>query len=588
MALNGVFYGTTNNQFIKPKIVWSAVQSQEGNWSDVTATLYYSRTNSGYVTESNWIGSITIDGVVLSGSKYVSISYESNTEAITNTVRVYHDSYGEKSLTISASGYTYGTTHESTTISQEIQLDTIARESTIGASDGYIGSAITISVKQRNQAYTHSVEWAFGALSGYISADWELADQEEKLTDTSISITLPELFYAQIPDAQEGICTLTCRTYSADVQIGSNKTCTFRVMTRESECAPAVTGTVVDVNEKTLALTGDEKILVQGFSAALCTIAATAKNGASIAQRQIAGTAVAEGTLMLEAFAESSVTFQAVDGRQYSGAFTCPVQLIPYVKLSLVASCQRTDPTSGKCELVLSGQYFAGSFGAQDNALEVECQINSEDPVLLAAELTETGYQLTATLTGLDYTKSHKVTVTATDKLMSVQQTMTVKKGIPVFDWGQKDFAFHVPVHANAGLQVAGKPLWEHIYPVGAIYMSVNETDPAELFGGTWERIKDSFLLSSGEVYTPGTNGGKAEHTLTNEELPANMGQFAAMRWPEDLENGIVSATQKATNTAFSSASWDYGTGIYTLSGGGQAHNNMPPYLAVYVWKRVA
>ena len=61
MALSGAFTGTTGNQYIFPTIKWSAVQSQDGNYSDVTATLYYSRSNSGYTTSGTWSGGITID-----------------------------------------------------------------------------------------------------------------------------------------------------------------------------------------------------------------------------------------------------------------------------------------------------------------------------------------------------------------------------------------------------------------------------------------------------------------------------------------------------------------------------------------------
>jgi hypothetical protein len=288
--------------------------------------------------------------------------------------------------------------------------------------------------------------------------------------------------------------------------------------------------------------------------------------------------------LILEAFAENSVIFQATDSRQYPGEFNCPVQMIPYVKLSMVASCQRTDPTSGMCELALGGQYYGGSFGAQDNTLKVECQINSEKPVQLEPEFTDTGYQLTATLTGLDYTKSHRVTVTVLDKLMAVTQTMTVKKGIPVFDWGQNDFAFHVPVHANAGLQVAGKALWEHIYPVGAVYISANETDPGELFGGAWEQLKDRFLLAAGDVYGAGSRGGEAEHTLTVDEIPSH-GHNVPVYWKGASGNSSVNVQGMESSDPRQYTSWINNT---DAAGGGEPHNNMPPYLAVYMWKRIA
>ena len=120
------------------------------------------------------------------------------------------------------------------------------------------------------------------------------------------------------------------------------------------------------------------------------------------------------------------------------------------------------------------------------------------------------------------------------------------------------------------------------VYPVGAIYLSTNGTDPKTLFGGTWVQIEDRFLLAAGTVYKAGTTGGEAEHTLTNNEIPnhqhpiwfPNAGgeQSAAIGYPE--------AGNK--NTYYVEASKTGG------AGGGEAHNNMPPYLVVYAWKRTA
>lgn len=119
-------------------------------------------------------------------------------------------------------------------------------------------------------------------------------------------------------------------------------------------------------------------------------------------------------------------------------------------------------------------------------------------------------------------------------------------------------------------------------YPVGSIYMSVNSTNPQNLFGGTWVQIKDRFLLAAGTTYKAGATGGEATHTLTADEIPnhqhvlwyPNEGgeQSAAIGYPE----------AGSKNTWYAEASKTGG------AGGGAAHNNMPPYLSVYMWKRTA
>ena len=83
----------------------------------------------------------------------------------------------------------------------------------------------------------------------------------------------------------------------------------------------------------------------------------------------------------------------------------------------------------------------------------------------------------------------------------------------------------------------------DQVYPVGSIYMSVNSTNPSALFGGTWVQLKDKFLLGAGDSYAAGATGGEAAHLLTNDELPANMGSFRALKWSDiSKQSGRTSA----------------------------------------------
>lgn len=122
----------------------------------------------------------------------------------------------------------------------------------------------------------------------------------------------------------------------------------------------------------------------------------------------------------------------------------------------------------------------------------------------------------------------------------------------------------------------------DSIYPVGSIYTSVNGTNPANLFGGTWEQISGRFLLAAGDGYSAGSTGGEANHTLTVNEMPRHSHEFY-MRWGGDTNVNNYARVDKIT---------DYGGRCYGGStestGNGAAHNNMPPYLVVYVWKRTA
>lgn len=210
---------------------------------------------------------------------------------------------------------------------------------------------------------------------------------------------------------------------------------------------------------------------------------------------------------------------------------------------------------------------------------------------------------------------------------------------------------------------VIKKALLDLAHPIGSIYTSTVSDDPAELFGGKWEPIKDMFLLTAGDTYKAGKTGGEATHTLSAAEMPshghtysgntdtdktahahtfsANTGTVSADHthsgWTDAQGQhshraygrlGVASASNERIFLSASSSADTYrdtsveglhthNVGTYGISanhihgvsgttglssqnhghaysgtteraGSGTAHNNMPPYLVVYAWKRTA
>lgn len=132
--------------------------------------------------------------------------------------------------------------------------------------------------------------------------------------------------------------------------------------------------------------------------------------------------------------------------------------------------------------------------------------------------------------------------------------------------------------------------LFNRIYPVGSIYMSVNSTNPGTLFGGTWTQLQNRFLLGAGSSYTNGATGGSATVTLTTNQIPSHQHELqiqTGSTWYKAQVYTIFSGGNGRSSFNWNEGSANSNSRI-SPTGGGQAHENMPPYLVVYMWKRTA
>ena len=156
--------------------------------------------------------------------------------------------------------------------------------------------------------------------------------------------------------------------------------------------------------------------------------------------------------------------------------------------------------------------------------------------------------------------------------------------------------------HQDISGKLDKSALLNMVYPVGSIYMSVNSADPSTFIGGTWTRLQDRFLLGAGSTYSAGGTGGAATH---NHEYGLKVYEYYNMAAfnPKGTLTGAINIDDGSMGT------WSGGSsmaGTETMNGGVTAsaasaatnphhyesrantstENNMPPYLAVYMWKR--
>lgn len=353
------------------------------------------------------------------------------------TGTISHNSDGTKSVSFSAriQASSYGV---SASVSGTFTLSTIPRASSVTCTTANVEETAIINITSASSGFRHNVRYAFGNLSGNILSN---------VAGGSHSWVIPSSFYAQFPNQKTTQGTMWCDTYSGGTKIGES-VYIFTVTTNESKCKPSISGTVVDTNATTKALTGDANKLIKYKSTAQATITATAKNSATITKKTINGTTVSGNTLTIANVSTNSFTFSTTDSRGYTNSTTKKLTMVNYVPLTISANFFRPQPTTGQISLSFSGNYFNGSFGATNNTLSIQWQWKES-----TSSTWQTGGTITPTISGntfksngnislgssYNYQKAYNFKLIVKDKLVTLQPNYTVSVGKPIVDWG-KDF----------------------------------------------------------------------------------------------------------------------------------------------------
>ena len=119
--------------------------------------------------------------------------------------------------------------------------------------------------------------------------------------------------------------------------------------------------------------------------------------------------------------------------------------------------------------------------------------------------------------------------------------------------------------------QINGNDMLDIMYPVGAVYISVVECDPGQLFGGTWVQIKDTFLLSAGDTYVNGDTGGSSTVTLETTNLPSHTHSVGAH------SHGLNGHTHSGPSHYHGLNGHTHGVGSYSAAGN-YGYNNTSIY----------
>lgn len=622
------------------RILWTSTQS--GNsWNGYTRTAYYYYSING--------GSET--------SKSVSYTLPKNSTVtiVDTTLTVAHNSDGSGTITVRTwmdTDISYGVVEDSKTLT----LTTIPRASTLSVSDGTLGTKTTLTADRKSSGFTHTLTWECGNYSGTLAT---------KSSATSWPFTPELKLASVAPYGQKVYCSYTLSTYNGSTLVGTDsKAAWFTIPSSvKPSCTLSLSDSKGYASIYGGYIQGESQLSVtinatQAYGSPISRYSASANGVTYSTQTFTTSVLKTVGTNTISA----TVTDGRERPGSVSSNITVLAYSRPRITNLKVRRCNANGtendrggygkisfhctitPLSNKNTRACSIKYRqsgatkwtkapAITLSAYDqdcnppviqmsDAHSYEVQINLTDKFGTTSAVTSisTGYCLYhipasgkgITFGGIAEGDGFSVKMDATfgenvNMKKNLQLDGNVNGKYLTGTWLQTTAATDlnrvppkVAVLDNAGWVYYRTPV-DLIYPVGSIYMSVNATNPKELFGGTWEKIQGRFLLGMSSSYPAGSTGGEATHTLTTSEIPYHnhdIGQDGntSLVLPTDVAVDDSSHAQYVTTLEGGRSGWykssvAWGGAIVTrnqTSPYGQAHNNMPPYLAVYIWKRTA
>lgn len=453
MATSGSFTTSAYNSKKWLEFYWERTNYSIANNTTTIKWTLTGRGQSGYHKAGNF--KVVIDGetVYSSGTR---IELYPGTVVASGTKTIKHNTDGTRSFSASAEAGIYYVAVNCTG-SNSWSLDSLPRQATLSAAPNFNDEAnptITYSNPAGNSVTS------LDACISLTGATDDIAYRAVSKTGSSYTFSLTDAERNVLRNATTGSNSRTVKFFLRTIIGGNTFYSTLDKTFSITNGSPTLSPTVVDTNATTKALTGDANKLVKYYSNAYYTIGAAAKKGASISSQKVThnGKTMTSATGTFNAVENGTFVFSTTDNRTNTVSKTITKTVIPYVKLTCNQNIGIT--VDGAASIAIKGNCFSGSFGAVSNVITVQYRWKENGGTYSAwttvsASTSGSTYSATASLTGLNYKKTYVFQAKVADKLSSATTGEQKAKANPVFDWGENDFAFNVPVKFNAGFSEA-------------------------------------------------------------------------------------------------------------------------------------
>ena len=427
---------------------WTATQSIANNTSTISWKLVSVTGSGGYVVISELRVKFGSEQIYYRGTSNHTNGYK-NTVLASGTKTVNHNSDGSLSFTASVEAGIYQWAINKSG-SGTISLDQIPRQANITDAPNFNDEG------NPTITYSNPAGNAVGTLMACISLDGSAADiayRDISKTGTSYTFNLTEAERNVLRNACKTANSRTVKFY-VRTTIGSNTYYSNLTKTLSIVNAnPTLTVDAVDTNATTKALTGDAHKYVRYYSNVVTSASAAGLKGASITSTT--------GAATFNNVNQASFSFKTTDSRGNSTEKTYTGTLIPYVYLT--ANFKPKISVAGEAHIIVKGNYFNGSFGAVANTLTLKYRYKKSGGSYTSwtnytpgITGNEHSTDITFNIPNFDYQANYVFQIQVIDKLATVTPSEYTTNALPVFDWGENDFNFNVPVAINGNLVVNG------------------------------------------------------------------------------------------------------------------------------------
>lgn len=526
------------------------------------------------------------------------------------TFNVQHDAQGKGVAKIAwkwGVDSSYGQ-FESPSGTYSVSLPDIPRTSSVSVGGAVsAGSSLTINIGRASSSFTHTLRYVFGSASGTVATG----------VGTSYNWPVPYDLLRQIPSASSGVGTIYCDTYYSGTAIGTSS-CAFTINAPNNESTkPTASMMLSPSGSVPSAFSG---MYIRGKTAVKADFTAEPKYGTSIKSYALSvngktTTGDPATSAVLSTSGSIAVTGTVTDARGFSRVLSQNITVHAYDAPGVAPGtgqnaviCERADANgisspSGTYLRIIAKRRYSSVDGKNKCTLRYRVKIASASSygswvTLLADGATEDEYSGTISDVVPSVTTSYDVQIGVVDT-MGTEASITFRiptdsvsfhireggKGAAFFGYSEKDDELTVNGNFRCmnSVYIGEKSLTDIFHPIGSIYISYDHISPASLFGGTWTRIENQFLWATTAGGTIGQTGGESTHALTSSEMPSHDHMVAGSQQSSSAPSFSAYINAPHVNTRVNA--W---YAITSKTGGGAAHNNMPPYIHVSVWRRTA